>query len=744
MKSSPPEIFRKEVNKTLDQLTAIQGHGDPRSRRHSAVIQMLSWLARKLDSLAELPKPLLPTLDPDTALIFAPLAHFKFDSDETSPDKINPAMLGDIVEQYATDRALTGAYYTPAPLASHICRQALEVVTGVKLDQLNTLPQNERSSVVHCLRDLQVIDPACGSGAFLIAMYREYGTWCAELKVASDEPPQLHLCGVDLDPLAVAVTKFRLSMVQTRTRQANRRFESTDSLVVGDGLSVIPERMSHSAFDIVVTNPPFGVQATVEQRNRFFDPKRDGVQSRDMYGLFMARSLELLRPGGVAVLLVSDTWRTIRRHLPLRKRLIDNTTIYSVVDLPPWVFNATVNTGIICWQNVLPREEHQILALDLRSAPKDDWKLLGESIQGPPDFPYLQAQIGRYDNQSVFIASPRIHGILTDNAFTTLGQIATVRQGLATGDNRRYLRKQSSARGNYAPVDSRRVLTRDELESLTTDEKLNGISRDRFDGRTFVPYDKGGASFAIEGWLPNYFVPTEYFIDWSRESVARMKTATSSRQGGKIASRFQSSAQYFKQGITFSYTGFYAPCFRLSSGGVFDVGGSSCFDLQLPLYPVLAILASKLLKYIAKNYINHTVNFQVDDFKALPLPRQIDADMIDRLSELVGSIVNRQEVNPQYPYAAGEQLTVDALVYRLFGLSDAEIREVESWYARRYARLACAGNDNPLITPLSALPPGRRGRRVRRDRGRQPDLPPGQAPARPKSATRAKRKSQPR
>ncbi len=687
MKATLSNKFRREVGKVLDRLTSAERIGDAKSRRESATIKLTSWLAKRFCADIDFCLSVISPVEPGAELIPESLLQFEYDCDETACDKITPSVLGDIVERFGRDQGSTGSYYTPAPLATSICRQSLETITGVKQDQLNTLTQVERHRVAECLQRLRVIDPACGSGAFIIAMYREYREWCKFLIEPGSKQWRLYLCGADLDSLAMAVTTFRLQLAALRAKEEYRIIELSWSLSSRDGLSEPTIETPQSRFDIVVTNPPFGVQATIEQRNRFFDPKRDGVQSRDLYGLFMARSVELLRPGGVAVLLVSDTWRTIRRHLPLRKRLVDNTTIHSVIDLPPWVFNATVNTGILCLQNALPQREHQISTSDLRSVPNNDWKLLGESIQGPPDFTYLQTQIGRYDNQSVFIASPNIHRILTDNAFTTLGQVATVRQGLATGDNRRYLRKQPFARGNYAPVDSRKVLTRDELESLTTDEKLNGIGRDRFDGRTFVPYDKGGASFAIEGWLPNYYVPTEYFIDWSRESVARMKTATSKRQGGKIASRFQSSAQYFKQGITFSYTGYYAPCFRLSSGGVFDVGGSSCFDLQLPLYPALAILASKLLKYIAKNYINHTVNFQVDDFKALPLPRNIDSATSSELERLVSQTVEKQKFDSKYPYYRNEQVEIDEIVYQVYGLRDADVAVVRAWYSKRYSKL---------------------------------------------------------
>ena len=106
---------------------------------------------------------------------------------------------------------------------------------------------------------------------------------------------------------------------------------------------------------------------------------------------------------------------------------------------------------------------------------------------------------------SFFMASPKLHKILTDPAFTTLGEIATVRQGLATGDNKRYLRKLASARGNYLPVDPSCILSAEELLRLPPVEKRNGLSRFKFGERVFVRYDPERPSESI--WLGREQLP---------------------------------------------------------------------------------------------------------------------------------------------------------------------------------------------------------------------------------------------
>ncbi|GAJ16732.1 unnamed protein product, partial [marine sediment metagenome] len=93
-------------------------------------------------------------------------------------------------------------------------------------------------------------------------------------------------------------------------------------------------------------------------------------------------------------------------------------------------------------------------------------------------------------------------------------------------------------------------------------------------------YDKGGASDVEEGWLPNYYVPTPYFIDWSEQAVKRMKKLTiadirkknneqipANREYYKdqIAAVLRNREFYFKEGITFSIVGLYSPTFRIGN-----------------------------------------------------------------------------------------------------------------------------------------------------------------------------------
>ena len=72
----------------------------------------------------------------------------------------------------------------------------------------------------------------------------------------------------------------------------------------------------------------------------------------------------------------------------------------------------------------------------------------------------------------------------------------------------------------------------------------------------------------------------------------------------------------------------------------------------------------------------------VDALKELHIPNDVIG-----IAALVGSIIEHQRTNLSYDYASNEQLEIDRLVYETYGLSEADIREVEDWYARRYPKL---------------------------------------------------------
>ncbi|MEW6615089.1 MAG: DNA methyltransferase [Thermodesulfobacteriota bacterium] len=444
-------------------------------------------------------------------------------------------------------------------------------------------------------------------------------------------------------------------------------------------------------FDIVIGNPPYGVKVENDIK------EWHGLGSKDSYGIFISTALKrFLKPGGILSFIVSDTWLTIKTHKPLREQVLGKQ-LHKIIRVHQDCFEATVNACIMSVTNRSDNDSKLITADFTNISTRKEIEELREKLYHLDDFigqstsklavyEYNQGLIKTNSNLPIFVGSPKLFQFMSypHGVSSLYPNFADVKKGIDTGENDYFLYQNPVARGNYRPVPQERILNEYEISLLTIDERLHGIDPQKHKGKYIIPYDKGGESDTDEGWLPNYFVPTDYFIDWSRVSVKELRSRTQ-RDSGKNKASIRNEDSWFKKGITFSLTGQYAPTVRLNSTALFDNNGSTIFpNEELKTHLLLGLLASKLMKYFFKNFIDHTVHAQVNDFKGLPIVISFNP----AVDKLVRQIFVKQKQNPRYDYMSNEQKEIDKLVYEMYGLNAEDIREVETWYARRYPKLA--------------------------------------------------------
>jgi hypothetical protein len=146
------------------------------------------------------------------------LSRYRFtpreDSEAWSEASIDPEMLGKAFEALmaADERKSSGAFYTPQPLVREVIDQALQsALAGRK-----SAGRDCSSDRMDLLRSIRVLDPACGSGAFLVHMLERI----AFLRVEAGESASVaeikrrvlttSIFGVDLNPTAVWLCELRL------------------------------------------------------------------------------------------------------------------------------------------------------------------------------------------------------------------------------------------------------------------------------------------------------------------------------------------------------------------------------------------------------------------------------------------------------------------------------------------------------------------------------------------------------
>ena len=147
---------------------------------------------------------------------------------------VDPEMLGKVFEELVTGRHDTGSYYTPRPIVSFMCREALkgylegcdtglppeEIARFVDERDTSGLTLSAAPKLAEALDEVTVVDPACGSGAYLLGMMQELVDLQITLYNVGVDPRGLYelklhviqrnLYGVDIDEFAVNIAMLRM------------------------------------------------------------------------------------------------------------------------------------------------------------------------------------------------------------------------------------------------------------------------------------------------------------------------------------------------------------------------------------------------------------------------------------------------------------------------------------------------------------------------------------------------------
>ena len=300
-------------------------------------------------------------------------------------------------------RKRDGVYYTPERVVQKIVQETL----GVRITDLKTecgweddgAPSVEAAEIYWTkLQEIKIIDPACGSGAFLITclqmLFTEYRATLDQLRRFKKRLPDAkdsrlikdilarNLYGVDINPASAEITKLalwlhtarpgeKLSTLDEHIRDGNSLIDDTfyikedlEEYVVEERerinafnwWSAFPEVEERGGFDVVVSNPPYvKLQNFRKVHEDMAEYLRNGRQGKsyydstqtgnfDIYLPFIEKGLALLKDGGRMGYIAPSLWTMNDYGLGLRRLLARTRQLDRWIDFGAYqVFEEAIN-----------------------------------------------------------------------------------------------------------------------------------------------------------------------------------------------------------------------------------------------------------------------------------------------------------------------------------------------------------------------------------------------------------------
>lgn len=213
-----------------------------------------------------------------------------------------------------------------------------------------------------------------------------------------------------------------------------------------------------------------------------------------------------------------------------------------------------------------------------------------------------------------------------------------------------------------------------DVSKLSKDEKENGIDKDK---AYYVPYDKGDR----EG--NRWYAPTPYAIAWTKENVQFLTEKSGKKGEGMPVVRNKDF--YFKDG--FCWNNVLNPNSkgiktRIKGQTIHDVASMTLGTVKdsVPDYFLICLLNSTFIFYFLRVWINATVNIQINDARMIPIVVPT-AEQLAAFKEHYDKAIaiKKGESNESLEKVENK---IDSLVFDLYGISENERKYLDEYYAR--------------------------------------------------------------
>lgn len=319
-----------------------------------------------------------------------------------------PLSTGEGLGERLSKRKQDGVFYTPQYITKYIVENTVGRLCAEKKQELGIREEeyfsdhrrqlqtkkrllDQLKAYRNWLLQITILDPACGSGAFLNAALRflmdehklidemetKVSGFTLEFQDVENSILENNLYGVDINEESVEIAQLALWL---RTAKPHRKLNSlsgnikcgnsliSDPAIAGDKAfnwqEQFPQVFERGGFDVVIGNPPyvFAREKVSEKEKNYYSTVYESAKYQvNTYIIFMEKSMLLAKKNGLVGLIVPNSWLMTYSGEALRKFFIEKTSVDIIVNLYGKSFeDANVETVISIIKNIEAKDDHII------------------------------------------------------------------------------------------------------------------------------------------------------------------------------------------------------------------------------------------------------------------------------------------------------------------------------------------------------------------------------------------------
>ncbi|MGL4866925.1 MAG: Eco57I restriction-modification methylase domain-containing protein [Cetobacterium sp.] len=380
----------------------------------------------------------LSDYDFDSELNENVLGHI-FEQSISDLEELKIEILGDLVNEKTGKRKNDGIYYTPKYICKYIVENTIKNWLDDKRkelgeDKLPVLTDKDYVSNINskkkkytanyekhinfwrkyreCLRNITILDPACGSGAFLLTAFeflhnhakyvnQKIVDLTGTYEMFDDLNKDIlinNIFGVDLNKESIEITKLSLWLKTANKGKPlttlDENIKCGNSLISDESISQMkffdwekefPNVFKDGGFDIIIGNPPYGSKVNKIEDEYIKNRNKDiVVRMTDMFMFFVNQSINLLNSNGYLSFIIPDVFLYQKDNEKLRRKIIENHSLKTVINVgnvfedverPCCIFilnkkfekNSIIDVGTFKKSNKIPLENISMEELDQKT-----------------------------------------------------------------------------------------------------------------------------------------------------------------------------------------------------------------------------------------------------------------------------------------------------------------------------------------------------------------------------------------